>query len=176
MTCIIGLKEQNKIWIGADSATSDGYEIRTLNEDKVFRVNEFLFGFAGSPRISQIIQHHLAISQTNKFLDNKTFLIKVLIEDIRVTLETYGIDKDSSDLLHSVCIVGYRSELYSIYSDFQLHGVADNVLAVGSGSSYALGAMHVLKELEPRKRILKALNASAYFATTVQKPFKILSL
>lgn len=176
MTCIIGLKENGKVWIGADSAVSDGWEIRTLNENKVFKVGELLFGFAGSPRIMQIIQYHLALSQSNAYHDDRTFLVRVLVEDMRAILETYGIDKDSYDLGKSSCIVGYRGEIYTIYSDFQLHSVNDNLLAIGSGSSYALGAMHVLKELEPKKRILKALEASAYFATTVQKPFKVLSL
>lgn len=176
MTCIIGLEHNNKVYIGGDSAASDGWEIRTLNQDKVFRLDKFLIGCAGSPRVSQIIEHHLNVSEKNEFKDDMTFLVKVFIAKLRSTLTEHGYgDKEFSED-GSCFILGYNHKLYCVYSDYQVHSVKDGLLSIGSGSSYALGAMHVLKDLEPRQRILKSLEASAYFSTTVDKPFKVLSL
>lgn len=176
MTCIIGLEHEGKVYIGGDSAISDFYETRTYNQDKVFRVDNILFGFAGSPRIAQIIKYHLQMGMKNEYKDDLTFMVKVLIENMRETLAVHGYDEKKMDIDGSSCIVGYNGKLYTIYSDYQVYTVADGLLSIGSGSSYALGAMHVLQDLAPKQRILKSLQASAYFSTTVDKPFKVMSL
>lgn len=177
MTCIIGLEYNNKVYIGGDSAASTYDEIRIINQDKVFKVDNLIFGYAGSPRVSQIIQYHLKISEHNNFKDDLTYMVKVVIEDMRKCLTTYGVDDEKiREDFYAVCLIGYNHKLYCIYSDYQVHSIKDGLLSVGSGSSYALGAMYVLKDLEPRQRILKSLEASAYFSTTVDKPFKVLSL
>ena len=59
MTCVIGIVDNGKVWMGGDSAAIDSEEETiTLRKDpKVFRNEDFLIGFAGTYRLGQLIQY-----------------------------------------------------------------------------------------------------------------------
>ena len=47
MTCIIGLVENSKVYIGGDSAGVAGYGLSVRADEKVFKKGDFIFGFWG---------------------------------------------------------------------------------------------------------------------------------
>lgn len=59
MTCIIGLENKGKVYMGADSASSNGYSINVSGNPKLFRSGPFLIGFTSSWRMGQLLQHQL---------------------------------------------------------------------------------------------------------------------
>ena len=61
MTCIVGLVDDGKVYMGGDAASVDGYIVRTSALSKVFRNGPFLIGYSTSWRMGQILQYHLCL-------------------------------------------------------------------------------------------------------------------
>ena len=59
MTCIVALKDGNKVYLGGDGAASEektGLILQRI-DPKVFRVGQFGIGFVDSFRMGQILQY-----------------------------------------------------------------------------------------------------------------------
>lgn len=179
MTCIIGLKHKKKVYIGGDSCAVGGYETRVFSNKKVFYIgnnnNRMLIGYSGSFRMGQIIQYHVQPSEIT--LPIEKYLVRKFIPVLRKTLEKHkwlkqesGSDNINDD---GQFLVGLKGQVFCIYEDFQVHSVSDNILTLGSGSSYALGAMLALADVPPKKRILTALEISGQLTTSVCAPYYV---
>jgi len=73
-------------------------------------------------------------------------------------------------------LVGYKHWLYQICSDFQIVRSLNGMLAIGSGASFALGALFAMSESVPTVfKIEKALDAAEHFSVGVRRPFVIVS-
>jgi len=57
MTCIVGLVENGKVYIGGDSAGVAGLDITTRKDEKVFQKENMIFGFTSSFRMGQILRY-----------------------------------------------------------------------------------------------------------------------
>ena len=74
-------------------------------------------------------------------------------------------------------LAAYRGELYNLESNFQVVTADCGYLSVGSGQDLALGSMHASKgEKDPKKRILKALEAATAGNAGVAPLFRIVSV
>lgn len=180
MTCVVGLVEDGKIWIGADGVSSRGNELFNIANPKVFESGSFLFGHAGSPRQMQILQACFNPPKQSDQQDIWQYLITDVmshIQDIFLKhkslrqFDTLTQEHDSEFLL------GYKGGLYAMQRDFQLVQRIEGYDAVGCGAQYALGALHVLDhyDLKPKEKILKALAAATHFDPFVGGPIKIIS-
>ena len=178
MTCIIGLAEDGKVWMGGDSACASGWQVRKTNLSKVFRVQDFLIGYTSSFRMGQILEHHLSVPAQNGRSDVK-YLVTEFIPRVRDCLKEYWFDnvKDEYDK-GGTFLLGYRRHLYRVDSDFQVNEYVDNYDACGCGELYALAAMKAMETLvvSPEERIIRALSIAAHFSGGVCRPFHVLSV
>jgi hypothetical protein len=55
MTCIVGIVENGKVYMGGDAAGVNGYSVRVRKDPKLFKVGEFLFGYTSSFRMGQLL-------------------------------------------------------------------------------------------------------------------------
>lgn len=180
MTCIVGLKHKGRVYLGADSCATRGWdEIHTLVSPKVVRWKDFIVGGCGDFRKLQLVQYGLQIEPQHSEQDDMHYLVTVFVEGIRKLLKEQGIseienNKESAD---GAFLVGYRGELYFIGSDFAVTNQIDPYDAIGSGSSYALGALSVLEksDLSPKKKIRLALQAATRFSNGVDGNYIIIS-
>lgn len=176
MTCIVGLEADSKVYIGADSASVAGWEVRATRLHKVFRRSRFLIGYTGSFRMGQLLQHRLEISPQNGETDEE-FMVCKFIEAVRTCLKDGGFAKvDNNVEKGGYFLVGYNGRLYNVSSDFQVNSERNGFDARGCGREYALGAMKVLESLAPRERVKKALTVAAHFSGAVCKPFRVMSI
>lgn len=51
MTCVVALKHDGRVYMGADSAGVGGYSLQIRNDPKIYRVKDLLFGFTTSFRM-----------------------------------------------------------------------------------------------------------------------------
>lgn len=51
MTCIVGIVDNGKVYMGADSLGVGGLSKRVRKDPKLFRVGEFVFGYTSSFRM-----------------------------------------------------------------------------------------------------------------------------
>ncbi len=178
MTCIIGFSNHGTVYMGADSAGIDGYDLRIRQDKKVFKKGRMIFGFTSSFRMGQIIQQKLSIPLQGDKSDFD-YMCSDFIDALRSELKTGGFSKVEDNVeIGGTFLVGFRGEIYKIYSDFQVAQVIDSFDACGCGEQYALGAMAVLVQnnnLSPEEKIEQALRIAERFSNGVRAPFYILS-
>lgn len=176
MTCIIGLKENNKIYMGCDSYLGGGNWPTTLmKQPKVIKIHNMLIGHTGFPRATQIIQYHLSIRTQNENEDDMFYLITVFADSVRKVFKDLGYSwvNSNHETLEDYFLIGYKNNLYEMHSNFQIVCSLDNYTCIGSGQDYALAAMCALDNLSPEKRIKRSLEITEKFCNTVKAPFNI---
>jgi len=175
MTCIVGLVDDGRVYIGADSASGqeNSWTVRATKLPKVFRIGEFIIGYTDSFRMGQLLQYHLDVRPQNEESDME-YMVKVFAEAARETLKKYGFARvENNEETGGTFLVGYRKHLYTIDADFQVNEMADDMDACGCGAEYALGALRAVRKKTPVERILLALDVAAHFSGGVKPPFRV---
>ena len=169
MTCIVGLIDGKKVWLGGDRAATDGGLNRTLlKEPKIFTKGEVGFGVCGLPKVMDALKHGIDLPEQSGG-DDKGFLVKEMIPAIReglIKLDAAGEDKSpfgggGGVQFEGEILIAYRGRLYRLQGNFQLIEGEEKFASVGSGSRYALGSFEASKKVwSAKKRVLMALEAS----------------
>lgn len=177
MTCVVGLVQRGKVYMGVDSAAVQGWTRRASKVSKVFRRGPFLIGYTTSFRMGQLLEHHLVVKPQAEGQSDMSFMVTQFIEAVRVLLKEKGFTKvEANTEKGGQFLVGYKQQLYSVDSDFQVGHQAEFFDAVGSGAEFALGAMKALERVSPQRRIRRALEIAAHFNMGVCAPFTIKTL
>ena len=176
MTCVIGIKNNNKIYIGADSLAIAGQLKYNRKDKKIFYVGNILFGTAGTARSAQLLEYNLNIPQHSKGNDFKYLCTKLVPAIRKVFIDGGAIGSDRGiEKFDGEIIVAYNNNLYYIHGDFQIGNVVENYLVIGSGAEIALGSLFndnfCKKDIVPKLQLLNALEASEKYTTTVGRPF-----
>lgn len=172
MTCIIGLVHEGEVYIGADSAAVSSWIVQPTALRKVFRVGDFLIGYAGSFRMGQILQHHLEVPHQQDGVSDERYMVVEFVEAVRNCLKEKGYTKiEENRESGAYVLVGYHGQLYEVDEDFQIQRFLQGLTALGIGREFALGAMAALEFMPPMERITKALAISAGFSGAVCAPF-----
>lgn len=178
MTCIVGLKDKNNVYIGCDSLGSNGVIKTNRVDSKVFKKNDFLIGFTSSYRMGQILQYNLVVTEQTSKQDDFEYMCTSFINGVRKCLKEGGYTKiDSNVESGGFFLVGYKKELYEVQCDFQVSIIKEPYNSCGSGMYFALGSLHesvnVRKEKDHEKIITNAIKAASYFSPSVGGDIKI---
>jgi ATP-dependent protease HslVU (ClpYQ) peptidase subunit len=177
MTCVVGLVQKGRIYLGVDSAAVQGWTRRVSQVSKVFRRGPFLIGYTTSFRMGQLLEHHLNVTPQTEKQTDMAYMVTHFIEAVRVLLKEKGFTKvESNTEKGGQFLVGYRKQLYTIESDFQVGHMNEQFDAIGSGADFALGAMKALDKVPPMIRVRKALEIAANYNMGVCAPFSIKTL
>ena len=188
MTCIVGLVDGKKVWLGGDRAATDGGLNRTLlKEPKIFTKGNVGFGVCGLPKVMDALKHGVELPKQQGG-DDRAFLVTELVPAIReglVKLEAASPDNSPFGGSGEICfegamLVAYRGHLYTLEGNFQLVEGDEKFASVGSGSKLAIGSFDATRKVRnPKRRVLMALEASTKnagcappFDTLVVKPSK----
>jgi ATP-dependent protease HslVU (ClpYQ) peptidase subunit len=174
MTCVVGLVQKGRVYLGVDSAAVQGWTRRASQVSKVFRRGPFLIGYTTSFRMGQLLEHHLNVAPQTEKQTDMGFMVTHFIEAVRVLLKEKGFTKiESNTEKGGQFLVGYRKHLYTIESDFQVGHLVEEFDAIGSGADFALGAMRALDKTAPMLRVRRALEIAAHYNMGVCGPFTI---
>jgi ATP-dependent protease HslVU (ClpYQ) peptidase subunit len=177
MTCIVGIAQGGKVYIGADSAGSDGWNVRIRADRKVFKNGELIFGFTSSFRMGQLLQFNLTPPPIHEGQDAYKYAVTQLVPAIRDTLRFGGYMKTTEGReTGGTFLVGFRGHLFRIDGDFQVGESRECYESVGCGDCYAMGAMHAQAALPPIERLKAGLEAAATFSVGVAAPFNFIEL
>lgn len=181
MTAIAGLVDTDgRVFIGGDSAGIAGYSRVVRADTKVFRRGPYVFGFAGSFRIGQLLHHVLNVPippDNTKHLD--AFMVGPFIDAVRECLKAGGANEIYREVeTGGVFLTGIRGQLYCVDSDYQVGIPAIGYEAIGCGEDLVRGSLHATAPLKwsPRRRITRALEAAVTFSAGVAPPFVIKSV
>ncbi len=179
MTCIVGLVEDKKVYMGGDSMVT-GYVTQIMTFRKVFKHNNCIIGYSGSVRMCNLLQYAFTVPEHSDGVSVEQYLTTTFVDALRTLMKDAGNATKVNEQEGSTgfFLIGYRGRLFKISSDYSLTEVAEGFDAVGSGSDVALGAMYATKQmsLKPKKRIELALEAASHLCWGVGEPFYVESL
>lgn len=180
MTCIVGYRNDDGVWIGGDSLGSNdwGQQIATA-QPKVFTNGPMLIGCCGSFRLAQLLQYVVDFERCAHpaGMPDHEYLVRYFIEEVRQVLHDGGLThvKNNVEEISGIAIIAYRNNLYTIDEDFQVFDSTRPYMATGSGMDIALGAMSVLVQYDitPEEMITEALRAAEEHNAFVKGPFVV---
>lgn len=136
MTCIVGIEFDDRVILGGDIQGTGGNHKIVHTQPKVFSKKGVVFGYTSSYRFGQILEHGLPDPVVPKDTDEiYRWIIAVLVPDIKHALRDSGYDGGGN------CLIGVRSQLWEMQTDFSVLRSTRGYNAVGSGSEYALGSI-----------------------------------
>lgn len=195
MTTIAGIQGDGFAVIGSDTRISsfgnDGsaYQYSHLGPgtSKIAARGKYLLGAAGDVRAINLLHHvyqppTVTPSLRGKKLD--AFITAKVIPSLRQCFDSHGYsppDKDSSREhkaeQNSTIVVVVNGIIYIIENDYSWTTESSGLYACGTGSSYALGALHALtngKGLslhQAKQAVIKALSTAAKFDPYSGSPY-----
>ena len=176
MSCVIGLVDNGRVWMGGDSIAVDsaGWKVSD-NSPKVFRRENYVLGVAGSIRLRQLLRFE-ALPELRA--DEPERSVEVLVETIREMAEAKKLLDGAGELPSTGLLVGFAGCLFDVQPNFGVVSPRCGYSAIGVGGPAALGALAILAHSNkgPEERIKQALSASAQFCAMVCPPFVVESL
>lgn len=179
MTCIVACEHEGTVWLASDSIAISDLQACVLSEPKVFVRSGVGFGFCGSFRAGQLMQHAFVVPEHPPERSDMEYLVVDFIDALRELWRSKGTLKSENDVqdVPLQCLIGYRGKLYCIDSDLQIGRPSCGYLSIGCGSDVALGALHALQgtKMAPSEMLERALAASVAWCAGVRPPFTIVS-
>lgn len=181
MTCIVGIIEDNELWMGADTQASDstGFKVHRKDE-KVFEKEGFLIAFCGSYRLGQVVQYEFEIPELEE--DAYVYMVTKFVKNLRVCLEKSGIVRSNDNIisLEGNILCGFydldgNARLFTIEVDLQVSENIDFFASEGSGQKLALASLFTTKDMnmKPKDRLLKSLETANYYDCYVGGEYSI---
>ena len=171
MSVVVAIKENGKVYIGADSQVTRGGTRTTLkneNNYKIWRVigaPHCLMAQVGTLRDANVVRlMPNLVTDYNIYREHIgfDFVVKKVVPDIVEELTKYGFLKEGekTDVLDSCFLFAFEDQLWSIGQDKSVIEIEDYV-AIGSGSDQAIGSLLSTEGQNPKERIVKAIKSSA---------------
>lgn len=179
MTCLIGLIQDGKTYLGADGyATTDDCERTSIICRKMFVSDNYVVAFAGHIRTGQLLYPESGF----EFPDDMYQIPNAMYLWLR-EFEAIGHDETQVAIIQSNFLIATRDKIYEILSDMQISEIDPSIgyTALGGGAPYAMGSLYTTSLIEygdtlpPKVKIQVALNAAAEYVKNVGPPYHIYS-
>lgn len=173
MTTIIGIQGDDWAVLATDSRIasfdSEGtaYQSSTLGEgmSKITTNGRYLLGAAGDVRAINLIQHAFTPPAPGSNLRGKkldAFITTRFVPALRACFDEHGYSAPDNDRkthqaeFNSTVILVVNATVYVLDSDYSWASDQNGIYAVGTGSAYALGAIHAYRNQKPIATIQSA--------------------
>lgn len=177
MTCIVGLVDEGKVYIGGDSAGLAGWQLTHRKDAKVFRNGNFLLGFTSSFRMGQLLRYAFQPPECpiwDEVTTVERYMATTFVDAVRDCLKAGGLArKDNEVESGGHFLVGFQGRLFYIEGDYQVGESLDGYDACGCGADVALGTLYATPNMQSKKRIELALKAAEHHNGGVRAPFVI---
>ena len=172
MSVVVAIKNEGKVYIGADSQVTKGGTRTTLknpNNYKIWKVegaDQCLMAHVGNVRDANVVRLMTGIVDDYDVYRNRVdyrFVVKYLVPQIIKTLnEAHYLRSGDGylDYMDSSFLFAYKDKLFMINTDGCVIEV-DDYVAIGSGSQEAIGSLLSTEGQNTKNRIVKAIKASA---------------
>jgi len=170
MSTVIGIVDNGKVWMGADSyATTSSGERRRIICEKMFMNGSYLIAFIGSVRSGQVLKPHSFKAPENIY----DFPDKMVEQFKQKGCLSISSESQTSVQEANFLIATPTGKLFEVLLDFQMNEIED-FTAIGSGSPFALGSLYTTRKWKDHKRrILDAFEAAAVYDMSTGPPYII---
>ena len=181
MTCIVGLVEGDRMFLGADSIATADYDRHIRKDKKIFKKNGYLIGCAGSPRLGQVLHYGCELEKAPETGDLMGFMVAPFVNGVRELFASAGcleVQNELEGFQASILMVGVRGRFFAIYADLQVEEVQTPYLCIGSGANEAYASLWTSAKTKtpPKTRVQWAIESSATFNASVSPPVNIISM
>lgn len=172
MTCIVGITDGTNVYIGGDRAAADDVSIISMAAPKVYQRDQWVFGFAGSVGIGQMLQLiTMPIVEDN---EDPFFVLRMdVVNQFKNLLDDQGIDIDGD--ASTEFLIGIKGRLFEFSpQDWGIIEIRET--SIGSGAPFALGSLYTSllnDRTDPIERITSALYSAITYSPTCQGPIDI---
>ena len=174
MTCIVGVVENNKVYIGGDSAGIAGYNLTVRKDKKVFRNGDFIVGGTSSFRMIQLLRYAFEPPHYDENTDLEKYMATTFVDSVRERFKRGGYAQvESQQESGGHFLIGFRGWLFRVEADYQVGEALSSYDAVGCGADIALGCLYATPDMQSHKRIELALRAAEAHNAGVRAPFSI---
>ena len=155
MTTIVAIQYPDRVVFGADNQVT-APNGRKYNHEKMVKISErgkFLIAGSGEVIACDLAQHlwNPPTPNATEKKDIYHFVISKVIPSLKQCFKDndYKLDADSSDGENRFSfLISVAGEVFEIADDFSVSMTDHGFYGVGSGSSYAIGALHAGAEIE----------------------------
>ena len=174
MTCIVGLKTNNRVYIAGERGASTDDSIMHLTKPKVHRFGPYVIGFAGTME-GQRLAYTFDPPRPHEDEDLDTFMHTTFLKYLRDFYDEWWVDTSKDSELEMV--IGIKDRLYEhSSSDMSLNDYSLGYLSIGSGCHFALGYLYGITSFNnPEKIVEGAVKAAIKFSPTCSGTVDILS-
>jgi len=175
MTVCIGIAEQGRVHMGADSVVAGGYVTFRRSMPKIFQNGAFLIGVAGTARVAELMRYTELPIPTG---DIDRFMSTVFAEYVRELMRVSGhLSKENEvESIDSKMIIGVHGTLWISDELFSFSRPEPAEYAIGAGDEIAMGALYATRGQKPMKRISTALRAAGEYGTGIGPPYILRTL
>lgn len=177
LTAIVGIIENDKVWMGADTQHTRGDTSLKDRTPKIFQKGPFTVGATGSARGVQLIYYAVDINEMITDGDEKeaVFYLANELQKINKLMNHCKVE-DGMEVSGVQLLVGIRSRLFCIEPNYYVHEIPSHI-AIGSSLSYSEGVLDYINEydndLSPEEKINRCLELTSGFDNGVSGPFSI---
>ena len=94
MSCVVGLVDGERVWLGGDSAAFTEDVVVSYTSPKVFRKGKMIMGCVESFRMRDIIEHYFTAPRCTKLVAEETYVAAV-VESLRACFQQHGYDLEA---------------------------------------------------------------------------------
>lgn len=172
MTCIVGIRHEDSVYLASDRGLSDDDIITSMSAPKIRINDKYLIGYADSPGTGQLL--HWITLPTPPRRNVEKFMRTTFISSVRKQLMDSGVDlKDGG---HASFLIGVSGQLFFMdTTDWQV--TECEYMSIGSGSSIAMGSLYTTSTWKsPEKRAYTAVSAAIELSPSCQGPIDTLAI
>jgi ATP-dependent protease HslVU (ClpYQ) peptidase subunit len=180
MTCIIALKDNDNIWFGADRQHTKGSTKLRDKTPKITRKGDFTIAGAGSARGLQLLLYGIDFADLIMDRDEKEIVITIAneLQEINKSRGHYELD-EGTERGETYFLIAINKRLFCIEFNYFVHEITD-FMVLGGCAEYTEGILEYINkydnELDVEEKLLRALELTEQFDTTVSGPFDIIEV
>jgi ATP-dependent protease HslVU (ClpYQ) peptidase subunit len=180
MTCIIGLKDGENVYIGSDSQHSRANIKLRNNSSKIFQKGPFTIAGAGSARGMQLMIFGTDMTDIDLECDEHQLVIELAneLQTANRQAKHYKLD-DGVERGESYFLVAINNRLFCIEFNYYVHEIED-FIAIGNSADCAEGVLSYIQKydssLDPEEKIIRALEFTENHDMTISGPFKVIGI
>lgn len=146
--------DADTVWMASDSRWSDGKDEYGVMANPKLSVEgrRYLVGIAGEPGVLDAVRYRMELPVLDDGRVNHHFMATVFHDAMWAAIKESQIEFDSGAV-----IVGVDGQLFEFFSNHQVFRVETRFSTIGSGETYARGALAALEPYAlPAKDIVQA--------------------
>lgn len=191
MSVVVGLKENNKVWLATDSQVTYGGSKQTIVSSNCLKIwkpsghKNMCMGLVGSMRDNNIlstvdvwIDEATDLKGSYGFVDVVRDTVPKMLNELRLGRRL--VVEDGVEYMQSSLLVGYRDKLFQVDQDGCVTDMVgeSNIFSIGSGHRFCTSAYAAIRDIDAlttREKLIRCVAAACESDLYVNYPIILIN-